>query len=459
MPESCVAPDDERFDWTLSLLTDPRFIHIRRRAEEYPLTWTDFRLMPQPPEVSPEQTWRLLTALRRQTAVMLLDADSEGRHGWYALTRSMRADLADIDRRCHKGSWLDSAIRSKTVTQYLLNAHVNGALTAIREDGVLLSRTRANEILFGVRTPRNPGEHLLLNCHRVMWRLDEYVDQECTPELITELHARIADQAPQSTAPLPRLKIGTWSDPAFSSPAEALEKVSAYVNGRNVDAADHPIAFSMGIITRFLNERPLPSWNGVMAALLCNLLFLKSDLPVVALIPILHLLRAWQEGALAPPVALTTTHDALVPIGEDLDFTFFDATFFRLIRLELDATEAAVRQSIERDEALSRLMLSAPGINYRQRAVLGAALDDPDATFRIDAHQGIHNVAYATARADLLGLAELGLLDNVRRGHAFVFKPVPGLRRRLRSVSQGGGSTAGSGAGSGAGEGVDAQGR
>ncbi|MGV8083598.1 MAG: hypothetical protein AB2L09_08215 [Coriobacteriia bacterium] len=367
----------------------------------------------------------------------ILYADSQGRHGWYTLTRSMRADLANIDRRCHKGSWLDSTMRSKTVTHSLLNAHVNGALTAIREDGVLVSRSRANEILFGERAPRNPGEHLLLNCHQVMWKFDEFVDEKCTPELITELHRRIADRAPQTTAPLPRLKIGTWTDPVFSSPDEILEKVSHFVNGEDVDESDHPIAYSMGIIARLLNERPLPSWNGVMAALLCNLLFLKSDLPVVALIPILHLLRAWQEGTIAPPMVLTTAHDALVPVGDDLDFTFFDATFFRLIRLELDATEAALRKAIERDETLSQLLLSAPDINYRQRAVLSAALDDSEAVFRIDAHQKIHNVAYATARADLLRLSELGLLDYARRNHAFVFTPAPGLRRKLQSYSRG----------------------
>ena len=344
----------------------------------------------------------------------------------------MRADLADIDLRCHEASWLDTTLRSKTVAHYLLDAHVNGALTAIREDGVLLSRSRANEILFGERAPRNPEEHLLLNCHEVMWEFAEYAEQDCSPQLITEMHGRLANQAPQRICSLPRLKIGTWADPEMSSDAETLEQISRYVNGEDVDEADHPITYSMGIIARLLNGRPLPSWNGVMAVLLLRLLFLKSGRPVLALIPILNLLRAWQEGALAPPMVMTTTDDALIPVGDDLDFTLFDATFIHLIRLQLDATEARLRKAVERDASLSRLLLSTHNINYRQRAVLNAALDDQNAVFRIDAHQKTHDVAYATARADLLRLSELGLLDFKRRHRAFVFTPSPRFRRQLR---------------------------
>ena len=71
MPESLTEPPQGGFDWALSLLVDPAFVHIRGRAEAYPLTFAELRHMPQPPGVSPEQTWRLLTALRRQTAVAI----------------------------------------------------------------------------------------------------------------------------------------------------------------------------------------------------------------------------------------------------------------------------------------------------------------------------------------------------------------------------------------------------
>ena len=41
-----------------------------------------------------------------------------------------------------------------------------------------------------------------------------------------------------------------------------------------------------------------------------------------------------------------------------------------------------------------------------------------------------HRVVYATARADLLGLEAVGLLEKSRAGKAFVFRPGPDLAAR-----------------------------
>ena len=75
-----------------------------------------------------------------------------------------------------------------------------------------------------------------------------------------------------------------------------------------------------------MNGRPLPSWNGVMAVLLSRLLFLKSHLPVVAMIPIARVYRAWQNGVIAPPIVPVALRDSLVPVGDALDFTLYVAT-------------------------------------------------------------------------------------------------------------------------------------
>ena len=53
----------------------------------------------------------------------------------------------------------------------------------------------------------------------------------------------------------------------------------------------------------------------------------------------------------------------------------------------------------------------------------------------IDVH---HAVVYATARADLFRLAELGLLDRQRRGRKLnVFQAPPDLEARLRRLRSG----------------------
>ena len=65
--------------------------------------------------------------------------------------------------------------------------------------------------------------------------------------------------------------------------------------------------------------------------------------------------------------------------------------------------------------------------------MLSRALDHPEASFRIQTHKRHYRVAYATARADLLKLADMGFLEYARGKRAFVFTPSPGLRAALRA--------------------------
>ena len=302
------------FQEAMALLTDRRFAAIRRRAEHHPLAWDEFVLLPQPPGAAPAQVWDLLTALRRHTAVELPEyaVDTLGRRGWYSLTRSMRADLADIDRRCSRDSSLAESLRSNAATHFVVASHVNAALTAIGEDGVYLDHKRANEVLLGERRPRTPEEQLLLNTHQVMWELDELADQRCTPQLIRSIHARVAENAPQRLPTPPGLDMGGWDRIPLDAEA-TLEYVSRFVNGEGVDPEDHPISFALGLLISFTSGRPLPSWNGLMSVLLTRLLFLRSRLPVAAMIPIARVYRAWQDGVIVPPVVPVALHDSLHP--------------------------------------------------------------------------------------------------------------------------------------------------
>lgn len=426
------------FQETLALLSDSRFAYIHRRAEHHPLPWDEFVLLPQPPGTTPQQVWDLLTALRRHTAIELpkYAVLASGCHGWYSLTRSMRAELADIDRRCNRESWLAASLRSNATTHFIVVSHVNAALTAVGEDGVFLSRNRANELLLGEEQPRNAEEQLLLNCHRVMRELGEYADRKCTPELIRAIHARVAEDAPQRMPSPPGLDLEIGGCAYVAADKETiLDSIARTVNGEGVDPDDHPIAYGLGVLFFFTNGRPLPSWNGVMATLLSKLLFLKSRLPVVGMIPIARTYRAWQNGAIAPPVAPVAMRDSLIPVGDELDFTQYAATVIHLTRLELDATETALRRALANDEAMTSGLAADRRLNHRQHAVLLAALSEPETVFRIDTHQRLYRVAYATARADLLGLVDLGLLSQVRRGRAFVFAPAAGFRLRVRGLT------------------------
>ncbi|MDR1635588.1 MAG: ThiF family adenylyltransferase [Bifidobacteriaceae bacterium] len=85
-------------------------------------------------------------------------------------------------------------------------------------------------------------------------------------------------------------------------------------------------------------------------------------------------------------------------------------------------------------DALASHLSRNTGVNYRQRAVLIAALADSEATFRINCLREVHHVSYATARSDLSELVKLGYLRSERRGQALIFTAAPGLRDQVTAT-------------------------
>ena len=73
----------------------------------------------------------------------------------------------------------------------------------------------------------------------------------------------------------------------------------------------------------------------------------------------------------------------------------------------------------------------SPDENYRQAALLHHALKHPGQRYTIANHRRSHNVAYQTARTDLLDLAKRGLLEQAKVGKTLLLYPENDLNQRL----------------------------
>jgi Fic family protein len=63
--------------------------------------------------------------------------------------------------------------------------------------------------------------------------------------------------------------------------------------------------------------------------------------------------------------------------------------------------------------------------------LLASALEKPNEIFTIETHSRVHGTTYQTARTDLLGLKDMGLLDMRKEGKKFVFTANADLAKKL----------------------------
>src|SRR3546814_14609804 len=109
-----------------------------------------------------------------------------------------------------------------------------------------------------------------------------------------------------------------------------------------------------------------------------------------------------------------------------------DMSYF--VAHQLDVIIAAVeslrgylaRKTKERNQA-EALLRPGPGLgaalNHRQRSLLLHAIRHPGSVSEIAGHQAAHRVTYPNARADLLGLVELNLVEQEQMSKPVVSTP------------------------------------
>jgi Fic family protein len=124
---------------------------------------------------------------------------------------------------------------------------------------------------------------------------------------------------------------------------------------------------------------------------------------------------------------------------DDGDVTYFIVHQLKVILRSIDELHRYLAKKVGEVHEIEGMIHQSPQLrerlNHRQIALLGHALRNPNAQYRIAGHRQSHNVTYDTARTDLLELADLNLLTKSLRGRAFVFVSPANLAERLKKLS------------------------
>lgn len=418
------------------LLQDERFIQLRLMADREILLWSDMSGFEMPAGLTQEETWAILTGIRRQTATMLpwksyLDIGYAA-DGWYVNTRAMSLILNEFGARCGRGSALDQAVAAHSGTHVIARQVEQDLLAAFERDGVYMDSEKVHSIFLGDRRSEDGYERLIANFAKLISDLDNYATRKIRPGLVEELHHRLTegteDVAPPQVQCRPR--VAKYPHSEYNDP-DASMRVICRMAGDDLDEPlIHPLIRAICVSWFFWDFPPLPSWNALVEILVRRLVLARWGYPVFGWIPLSRICLAWEKGLVVTPrswsaVLETTEKDC----GYGVDGSAMISSILQLMLDEVDTLEAIVRQLDILDQDLQQSLSHHPSINSRQRVILSNALRSPEKAQRIDPHRRLFQVSYATARSDYLGLVERGYLLKGQQDKAFVFWPHPDLKR------------------------------
>lgn len=435
---SSLRGSDDRWRDKTDLLGDSEFMNLMRESNRQALTWRRFASMPMPNGLPPVDAFSMLSDFNKNLGIeMSLNWHPEG-GGWYLRTLRMSEGLSSIQQKAREGSPLHEALDGGGGAHFLMKMRVADIISAAKLDGLGVPGAAIEEVVRLERRPANDSERFVLNVFKVEESLASLVNEPFSMEMLEAMNAGMMEGVDGSALTSVRPKLGLIPHPEGAAPAstvEAIDFVIAYANDELRDDYDSPVLRGFMLTDNMRYLALFEHTSSQVGRLMTKLYMMKHGLPVLAVLPMSKARVEWEEGELDEGEVVCTREDLdeTARYISNTDCTLHQEVIVQLTLLELERTEQFVEAREKADREMREALRDDVTLNARQRTVLGRALRRPDAEFTIRYHKSNHNIAYATARADLMDLVKRGFLDMKVRGKAFVFTPSSKLRDGLLS--------------------------
>ena len=403
------------------------------------LHWDELRFRHPPEGLTLEEWWLGLKMHRRSGSRRIPLWDTGGHPFQFTVPDIVAELLHQIDRG--GGTFVEipeQVTNAEQRDRYVVRSLMEEAITSSQLEGAATTREVAKKMLAEGRKPRDRSERMIVNNYVTMRHILEFKDSPLTPELVFQIHREISEGALDIADGSGRFRRAEESidvsDPiegtVFHTPPPAaelptrLQAMCDFANAKTPDVFVHPVV--RGIILHFwlAYDHPFVDGNGRTARALFYWQMLHSGYWLFEFISISQFLRK-------APVPYGTAF--LHTETDENDLTYFLIHQAGIIRRALKELHDYVARKSSETRACLDALQKHPELNHRQQALIAHAVRHPGFAYHIAGHGARQAVTYATARADLLGLAKLKLLDQRKSGRAFVFIAPKDLEAKLRS--------------------------
>jgi Fic family protein len=410
------------------------------------LHWDELRHRMPPAGLSSENWWLSVWLARGAMLQELSFTDKKGEPFRLAAPEPLLIHLHHIDKEAAgQISTADSAPIDDNRERYLLHSLIEESITSSQLEGASTTRKVAEAMLLEKRRPRDRSETMIFNNYQAMEHIRSLRNEEITPERILELHRTLTLDTLDDPADAGRLRTADdvnvvdnrdgkllHQPPSYQELPLRLARLCAFANA---DAGASPFVHPVvrAILLHFMMgyDHPFADGNGRTARAVFYWSMARSGYGLMAFLSISQFLRKAPRQYVQAYLHTETDRN--------------DTTYFVLHQLDIirravaDLHDYLTRKNQEQRDG-ERLLVKVgqlhTSLNQRQLALLMHALKHPGEIYRVAKHQRVHNVVYQTARADLLGLNEFGLLQKAKQGNAFVFYAIENLAEKMEMLNQ-----------------------
>jgi hypothetical protein len=420
----------------LDILYDLQFVWLRVQSDRAAIRWSDFKKMMMPQKLSPTQTWQILTAIRRQTAIIWpVRTYFEIKPNvdlWHTDTQRILSMQSEIDSRCRSNSLLYIALGK--ISKYSLRTQtVQDISAACKRDGIDVTPNSITNLLDGKRNRESPEDILILRTTNLLDNLDKYARRRISPGLIEEFYYRLTENTDPLDLGLPLQRYKVANDHPYSDPDVCVDTICKLSEDVLSDTPIHPIIKAMCIWSLLWDVRPFPFCNALMEIVLRRFIFKRSDYPVLCWIPFSNIVFEWDLHQTGTGQGQTNVFEIDAHTGVDCTSSVED--IFAIILEGLSQLERLITDSELSERQLLDRLTAYHKLNFRQKHVLKRVMEAPRRKLGIETHRKFYGVSYATARNDLLDLVAMGYLQQHKFGHAFVFTIHPLILQEIYQAS------------------------
>ncbi len=408
------------------------------------LHWSELKHRTPPEGLSHDLWWLGIKRARGQSRKKVPLKDTGGTPFSFCMPDLVLEMLHKIDGKATgRVAISDQVTNSEARDRYIVSSLIEEAINSSQLEGASTSKKIASHMLRSGRRPKNHDERMILNNYTAMNFVREIKNEPFTPELILELHRVVTDQTLENPDAAGKLQTSddvrvrvrdTMSGRRLHTPPPAnqlqnrLEELCKFANEEHTDSNFiHPIVKAIILHFWIGFDHPFEDGNGRLARVLFYWSMLKQNYWLFEFISISRNIK--QASAKYGNAYLYSEND-------ENDLTYFVVNQLKVIILSIADLEKYLNKKIEQVRALEKQLKGVRQFNHRQLALLSHAIRGNNDGYTFRSHQTSHNIAYATARADLLYLVDHGLLfTGGKSGKAIVFYPAEDIEKRIGNLS------------------------